>query len=304
MRNSTANLNNAASTKRPTPHGAPRLSNLEMCCGFDRVTVWLDTPEPPVNLEKALSCRCDLLLRSMEFNPLWKFKVELHQPSLADLTVLAELEKLCGVHLAYVEVTIDIAPSQRGAPEELAALILGSTFPAGARAMMQDSHGTYYSNRRAGDRVLAIYLDKPSKLADSSTSLKADRCFHMELRLSGKEALQQVHLVCPSDLINFDHYAFWIEELCIYHLNDSIVGNLIVETTKTGPATPSYVAKRWKDRFLVNGQFCLQNAYVEPAGKKMLAGADQIDLWTLLNKYNLRIGRSAPDRNGAADWYR
>lgn len=291
-----------AKIRRVVPVGA-------VVYGFDRVTVWLDRPELPVP-EQRLKGHCTALvisLRQMPYNPRWKLKVEIFQPTLKCLRRLAQgLGHDVNALITYLEIACDIPAS-----DKKQALKWRNYFLAEARVKYQRQvvigHLTnwYYGRRcnyaghekpesmsgdktRHGDKrgsVLVVYADRPSKLNNSQPKETDAPCCHIECRASGSTALSRIGIVSIADLIDFDHGKFWTEYVRLYRpLKPTKVGRILAKLSGTDPnVSGTALHKRgtnWKTKHSINGKFVLHNALLEtPKLRKQLETVPFID-WT------------------------
>jgi hypothetical protein len=261
------------------------------------VQFWVNTPELPIDPE-SFSCEATPHPGSMPYHPTWQLKIDMHQPSRSDLRKLVELETQCAVLVTWVEVAVDVVPLRGVSVLELTSEIIGHSSLRGARESMAKDRSVYYSHPR-GKNGLAIYNSRPSKLADWPEE-HAARCFHMERRLQGKQALQRAGIITAKDLVDFDFRTFWVDVLHVFKYTDTALGNAIVslgqgtaakrrQRTPTGTFNANGEAKAWKKKYSKTGLFSVQSAWVDPLGKAVLEKLTPSNLWCLLAKQDARI---------------
>jgi hypothetical protein len=286
--------------RRVVPDGA-------VIYAFDRVTVWLDRPELPVP-DQRLKSQCTALvvsLRQMRYNPRWKLKVDIFQPTIECLRRLAQaLEQDVGALITYIEIACDIPTSGKKQ-----ALKWRNHFLAEARVKYQRQvvirHLTnwYYGRRnyyaghekpesmsgdkaRHGDKrgsMLVVYADRPSKLNNSQPKETDTPSCHIECRSSGSNALSRIGIASLLDLIDFDHSKFWTEYVRLYRpLKPTNVGRILAKLSGADPnVSGTALHKRgtnWKTKHSINGKFVLHNALLEtPNLRKQLETVPFID---------------------------
>lgn len=214
------------------------IENLIIENGFDRLEIWLDRSEYPGQLA-ALEAHCrkvQHVVGDMPYNPRWKSQLEIFQPTNECLLQLkTDLGITVAAHISYVEVARDLIPKTVNTSKNLEAEFLKSAVPKHHRKLARLVKGTtwYFGNRlnSKGQRraqVLVAYSDKPSKLNNRRHWKIGRPCLHIEMRISGSEALQRVGIHAIDDLIQFRHSRFWSDHIELYLLpNKTQLGKLI-----------------------------------------------------------------------------
>lgn len=189
--------------------------------GFDKITIWLDHSEFPGSLDLIKNHCTDIkyYLEQMPYQALWKFRIELFQPTKNGLKQLAKvLGNNISVMVAYVEIAADFpAESDEQAILWRDAFLGSARMKYGGQAVMLEEHGNiWYFGRRANDngtkrgRVLAVYADRPSKLLNAPEPANGTPpCLHVELRATGSSVISGLGISTIQDLIEFKHKRFW-----------------------------------------------------------------------------------------------
>ena len=139
------------------------------------------------------------------FDPSYLMYTRLRQPSRACLEWLAKRE---GVKLTYIELARDTIYDDEDQVEAMGQLFNAS--------LVQRRHGNKRTkiflegaNGSTGVRSPGLsfmwYTTKPSKITGEVN------CFHFEARLCGSRSLRRYGIHNPSDLLTFNHGAFWQE---------------------------------------------------------------------------------------------
>ena len=203
--------------------------------GFDRLTIWLDRPECPFELSK-LKNHCTKVEANhlqMLHNPRLKCRVELLQPTLRCLEILAdELGCATAVVINYVEIAFDLPSKSRRRTRARRNSFLASAkiLHRPHDVVLDSKFGTiFYCGHRGSSIVLAAYADKPGKLNNARPPEDGPRCAHQELRITGEAAVAERGIVSVDDLIRFGHAEFWNEALRFYKIpkNKTELGRLL-----------------------------------------------------------------------------
>ncbi len=194
--------------------------------GFDRITILVDHPAPEISHRKITQhCRKLEILdsNSQKYHPGWQTIIRLYQPTRRALIELqAQLGPRCRTYVRYAELAFDLITSGFRSSGIIHDFMLEHFRLPYVRQSVWFEKGTAYFARRAssdGKKVGAnfvIYSDKPSKLKRFRD--KGQPCCHLEYRFQGVEMLAQHGLLTLSDCIDFDHQAFWRDNLRLYML--------------------------------------------------------------------------------------
>jgi hypothetical protein len=240
--------------------------------GFDRVAVAIDSAglSSPASRSLRIACgeRLTQIIGRLPFNPSWKAKVELFQPSHGELKLLVEdcLGSEINALVVYGEIAMDFIFSTQEEAAQYGSWLATHITPRYQRDAVQLVGDTVYFGRRtdeAGEkrgRVVCIYFDRPSKLAGNSLGRP---CVHIEVRLTGSGALAAVGIGSVDDLLVFDHAAFWSSAVLARSLpSKTKLGRLL---GGPGGSTVSGAALRKRaEKFIgacsVAGQFFMHNA--------------------------------------------
>lgn len=205
---------------------------VDVIYGFDRVTIWLDIPECPIS-EAVLEDHCthvEVTVMQMKRNARWKLKIALFQPTTRCLRLL---EDAMGYDIAalitYVEIAFDLpATSPQQAREKRNSFLAAAKMLFQRAPVMLSEHGTIFyfgpREKQKGEkwersrRVIAVYADMSSKLNNARPAADGLPCAHIEYRVSGSVANADVGIVSLSDLIGFDHFAFWNTAIRLFDL--------------------------------------------------------------------------------------
>ena len=255
---------------------AMAVANSSVIYGFDRITIWIDRPESSFELSK-IDPHCaetKAYLGQMSHNPRWKLRLEIFQPTIKCLEILAEeLGCATAALINYVEIAFDLPSKSR---RQVRAR--RNHFLASAKMLhlphdvaLDKKHGTvFYCGRRKCPSVLAVYADKPSKLNNARPSVGTPPCAHQEFRKTGEGAVADCGIVGVDDLTDFDHAKFWDQNLRFYKIptNKTQLGRLLARACGADPSVSGSAlrkrATRWvKKHSIFDGRsdvFVMHNA--------------------------------------------
>ena len=194
---------------------------------FDRITIAIDRPALPKAAANRLNRGCKGGLKPepgyMEFNPKWQCQLKLFQPSEEALRVLIEcLGDQIGAIVTGAELAVDmICEQDRDALATQAWIAERLVFRRQRDSVIREQGTTdYYSRRtspRSGKRgrVGVVYADKPSKL---NSKFFGRTCVHLECRFTGSQVLASIGIASVSDLLTFNHEAFWRSAVTLFQL--------------------------------------------------------------------------------------
>ena len=239
---------------------------------FDRLAVAIDCAAVPGSVAKLeASCQGGVTVtnRKLKFNPQWKAKLDLFQPSAMALRSLVNdcLGEHAGAMPTYAEVAVDfIFRSRRHAAVFGDYLAQRIVMRHQRQAVQVEDHTTIYYGRRADvagnkrGRVGCMYWDRLSKLASAH---KGHPCVHVEIRLTGSAALSAVGIASASDFLTFDHMRFWASAISLYDLPAKTELGRHIGGRDDGGVSGTALRKR-ADKFIrkasVDGQFFMHNA--------------------------------------------
>ena len=244
--------------------------------GFDRVTIWFDRPEVPFELSK-IEEHCAKVkdyLEQMPQQARWKLRLEIFQPTIKCLQILAdELGCATAVLINYVEIACDLPSGTRRQIRARRNRFLESAkmLHLPHDVVRDKKYGTifYYGGRRSPS-VLAVYADKPSKLNNARPPDGGAPCAHQEFRKTGEGAVTDCGIVGVDDLADFDHAKFWDQNLRFYKIptNKTQLGRLLARAFGADPNVSGSAlrkrALRWvKKHSIVDGRsevFVMHNA--------------------------------------------
>ena len=198
-----------------------------LVCNYDRVTIWIDHDELSVPLH---SFECDgatinMHPHPMPYNPRWKLRVEILQPSIRCLRRIQEaLGSQASALVRYVEITLDVKLEKRRVARGLRDAFLESMKVRSQRATVNRFKQTWYFGQRTkkgsgkAPNVVVVYADKSSKLHDAKGPSDHAACFHVEWRASGQKNLAKLGIGALTDLIAFDHKGFWDTHIKLFRL--------------------------------------------------------------------------------------
>lgn len=244
--------------------------------GFDRVTVWINRPELPISIARLKNHCADAVgyAEQMAYQPNWKFRVEIFQPTSRCLRLLAKaLGNDVSTLLTYVEIVCDVAAdSKRQAVRWHNAFLASAQMSYQRQPVVFFKNTCYYGRRSAGgnrqSNVLAVYADRPSKLQNARPAADLPPCLHIEWRASGSNALASLGIIGLDDLIRFDHQRFWGLHVRMYQLaKPTALGRLLARASGSDPAVSGTAlrkrAARWAARNSISGKFVMHNALLE-----------------------------------------
>lgn len=244
--------------------------------GFDRVTVWINRPELPISFARLKNQCADVVgyAEQMAYQPNWKFRVEIFQPTSRCLRLLAKaLGNDVSTLLTYVEIVCDVAADSKHQAVRWRNAFLASAQMSYQRQPVVFFESTcYYGRRSAGgnrqNNVLAVYADQPSKLHNARPVSDLPPCLHIEWRASASTALARLGIICLDDLIRFDHQRFWENHVRMYQLaRPTALGRLLARASGSAPDVSGIAlrkrAARWTARNSILGKFVMHNALLE-----------------------------------------
>ena len=266
--------------------------------GVDRVTIWLDRPASEAEFEE-LREHCTFLTVTNDqpkFQANRKCKLDLFQPTRKCLRMAEKILRAeTNADLTYVELARDVTLPNRVRAALLTAF-LGSVKVSSQRSLFVQCEGTFYCGKRAesGGRdgsVLAVYADKASKINNARPDADAMECFHVELRLSGKDVLGKHGIRALEELISFKHKQLWKKCLKFYALprSKTELGRLLAACCggRADASDTAYLkrANRWIDKHSIDGRFIMHNALkATPELEHYLAPTDWRDLMKSIKK--------------------
>lgn len=175
----------------------------------------------------------------------WRFRIELQLPDRSALKLLALQSHL---KLTRAEFAIDFTfDDERGKYRMLEYFEEHFVHPHQRKNMRKHfDNGGLSTGRRKRGHYFSGYCDRPCRI-DGIVD-----CFHFEGRHLGAEDLAQIGLRQTSDLLNFDHVAYWnkIEEYFL-HIDKERFGRFY-ENRRTGmrrrisPQIP-FIGRKSKD---------------------------------------------------------
>lgn len=245
--------------------------------GFDRLRLWLDCTELPMQ-KPDLERHCgavDVRLQQMHQNARWKCLVDLRQPSLEALMLLrAAVGRDISVMPTYGEIALDFPCDDEEQANAMAWAFLRAAKVPYQREVVTACETTYYFGRRSdatGKRqghVLAVYADRKSKLAAARKMPPKPKCLHIEWRASGSASLAEIGLVTLDDLINFCHCCFWNTHVHLYQLpRKTELGQMLhLLSGSAREVSDTALRKRangWLKQHSVNDHFVLHNGLAE-----------------------------------------
>lgn len=241
--------------------------------GFDRITVWLDRPELPIEITRLKKHCADVVekLQEMPFNPRWKLKVDLFQPTIEGLELLeSALGTEIAANVTKAEIACDIRSTKKGQARNRLKVFLAGAYIPYLRQSVQRYLKTWYFGRRATENgiqpsVLVAYADKRSKLNNAQPAEDDLRVLHIESRKVGTKGLKSLGIISLRDLILFNHQKFWDSNLSMYQLPKlAQLGRLLAaDQGRSTDVSDTALRKRahvWIERYSNQGAFVLHNA--------------------------------------------
>lgn len=239
--------------------------------GFDRLTFWVNHPAPSIPVHE-IEHHCAKLNvvtgRSLPYHPMWQTQVDVFQPSDKALTLLAAaMGTRHAVRLSYAELAIDWLADTRTAAYSLRNFMLAHLHMPYLRHNVAFKRMTAYFAPRADQhaekkaRNVVLYADRTSKLWPAH-ELKSP-CCHLEHRLHGVGTLANQGLLTLADFAQFDHRAFWAENLRLYCLPKMAeLGRwLDPDNADVSPAALRKRANVFLNQYRHNEIFVLQNLW-------------------------------------------
>ncbi|MBB4391755.1 hypothetical protein [Bradyrhizobium sp. ERR14] len=149
--------------------------------------------------------------RRARFNPKLIQRIETRQPS-QDL--LKFLSTVPGLYLNMVEFTLDLIFESEEDRDEMYQYLDRHLVKRNHRGEVRYVKRTRYTDRRWAPTNLVMYPPEFAKLTGEVY------CLHLEFRVCGVRALDRMEIRGVTDLVNFDHHAFWAPRLLIKRIGD------------------------------------------------------------------------------------
>lgn len=217
----------------------------ELHAYFDKVQAWLKFPASRQEL-KILGQHCGpgglyFDNKRARFDRNYRQRIEIKQPSLEALQWLAERD---GVLVNRIEVTLDYIfdlPAARDDAQEFLNFHLirrwhskkqrvrlyrgsqerGSRGKRGVEQVHEIERATTrYDAGRWSKNGIALYTERHSRVTGELY------CLHLEWRANGARAVQSAGIKSASDLLEFDHHAFWKKRLLLVDVDPERLGRL------------------------------------------------------------------------------
>lgn len=247
--------------------------------GFDRITVWLDRSELPIEFNR-IEKHCtniEVIPMQMPFQARWKLQVQIFQPTIKCLQILnIALGNVTAALPNHVEIAADIpASSKKQARQWRNAFLSSAKMKYQRQHVVLDNNKTiYYFGRRTdveGNKrghVLAVYADRPSKLLNARPDEDDLNCLHIECRTTGAVELTRLGIVSIEDLIQFNHPQFWDAHIFMYELpKPTELGRILASNSGCDPNVSGTAlrkrAARWIAKYSIEGIFVMHNALLD-----------------------------------------
>lgn len=237
--------------------------------GFDVIEGYIDSPDPILSIDKLRAHCAGLIIteRAKPYAPMSGVHIKVLQPSSEFLQIL--LDDLGGRYtfdVTYLEVAADFFLHPSASRNAFLRWLLGHlTFKHLRQRVVRAkrTRSLYYGRRtnKAGQRRsrVGVIYNRRSKLAGP---YKGRKCVHVELRLSGIDAVRSVGVFTLPDLIDFNHTTFWPAVAKLRRIaGKTKLGRII--GGRADNATPKALQKRartWRDQHRIGRAFVLHNA--------------------------------------------
>lgn len=287
---------------------------------FDVVELYLNSGAPGLPIEE-LDALCGGgatgVPRSPPLQPAWKYHVVMQQPSQDALHLLAASLGSHRVLITKVEVTLDLRVESKKRARKLQWAILSMMAVKSWKQQVVAAQGTLYFGRRhkaaygepespEGDPADSTDALSPTKRqhraapqnyviyvrrGKSGGPFEDKRVLRLEARLRGKAAIDAADITTVQCLIDFDHTQFWLSRVRLL-VPPSLAEAGAQFGTGKAKVSRTMLTRRghaWREQFLVDGHFCMQNAVLAHRG----LWTDLDDRWTS----EVLLGReSAPSK--------
>lgn len=273
-------------TRVRLPTGVERaVSAIELVWpGFDVVEGYIDSSDPILSIEKLKAHCADLIItpRAKPYAPMSAVHIKVLQPSLEFLrTLQGDLSGRYTFDVTYIEVAADFFLHKSASRKAFLRWLVGHLTFKHLRQHVVRAKGTrtlYFGRRtnKAGDRRsrVGVIYNRRSKLAGPYIGRK---CVHVELRLSGADAVRSCGVFSVADLIDFNHAGFWPAVADLRRIADNTkLGRLVGGRAEN--ATDKALQKRartLRDQHRIGRAFVLHNALrAAPRAKGALESID------------------------------
>jgi hypothetical protein len=203
---------------------------------IDQIQFWLIDPldQHTLHLIKTQCGKGGLHVsnKRAKFNRRFRQRVQLRQPTENAFRLLAQRN---GILINGVEITLDLIFRNRAAKEAAADCLHQHLIRRwhGSRQEIRvrsDANGVIqfrYDARRSAPNKIALYPEDFTRVTGELY------CLHLEWRAKGVKALRAGGIKSPTDLLAFDHRAFWQKRLCLYDVDRRKLG-LMIGNRSTG----------------------------------------------------------------------
>jgi hypothetical protein len=207
---------------------------------FDKIQVWLKRPLDDQTIRRLhveYGRRLHIRNKPARFNSSFRQRIQLTRPRPEALRLLAGR---ADAYLNYAEVARDAIYADpvdvEDAFDALAQYLVRSWH--GKRQLIKQfymdwdkqaratAQSRYDANSRSAPNTIFFYKQPHSRITGELN------CLHLEWRLRGDKALRSAGLKGKSDLVGFDHEAFWAKRLKLYTVEAEQLGRLIRNGSK------------------------------------------------------------------------
>ena len=201
------------------------------CFYVDRLHIYFDARVPQSDLLelKALSEKNLLHPRTLEGYIHLTQKLELFQlnaDNLERLKTICETSK-GDYKINYIELALDFYSKKKAKVKCLRRFFNKHLVQLGKSSQekpyFNNTKGTHYYHRKKKPVRLVLYSKKPFRWK------KGYSCVHLEYRYKGLDALRQLGIITINDIVNFDHAAFWQQQLDLRKPDFKDIGNYLAE---------------------------------------------------------------------------
>lgn len=244
---------------------------------YDRLHFWLDHPLPAIPSALHEDDRVKVIARSMQYHPVWQTKIELLQP---DVELLAACSGMIGsryrTELSKAEIKLDLLTRTRSDAKHLQAIFLEHLLIESSSYPVKIEKGTAYfkpptnAHGNPSPFNFVVYSDNPNKETGRP-------CCHLEWRVSGAAALENIGLITLENCTGFNHRDFWSKRLHLFTCpSKAAIGRwLQPDNADVSPTMLTNRADKFLKPHLHNSTLILQNCFVE--------NPDLIELLTPVN---------------------
>ena len=235
--------------------------------GFDRLSFYGDETNPNFDIETLRNhCReINVIPSKIKYQFIWTTLVELFQPDEECLNIIYKYieNSGCRVRFKYIEISADFIANSLREAKIIKNFLLAHIVFSKIRSKVQffGKRKTYYFRPRSVSSKkcpvnFVLYHDRLSKLQNATPS---EKCCHIELRLTGSNAMDEFGITSFKDILNFDFPTFFHTHIRLMRIKSKVS---FARMIRDDPEVSNTALRNHANRVLINsqvgGQFVMQ----------------------------------------------